>query len=245
MADKPTPAADAKIGAKIDWIAATLHEGVLKATGFRKQARTFWRESGSGAEQVRVVLNLQGNKWNEGSKGSFCVNLGVHFPAITRELAALEEETHLRDWWLAQADSRDEASCTIRLRLPDVLPEALPQPLPGDWPQGLRHDIDYWFPIDPHRDLARTATWVQRLVAEHALPWFERNADLAAFVDGGVAARGNPRVARCFGAFLLGRFEQARALAREAAGDPQLPPSDYQRRLRLRWRALGLLEPDA
>lgn len=244
MAVKPMPAADEKIGKKIDWVASGLHEGVLKAAGFGKQGRTFWRESGSGVRQARLVLNLQGNKWNEGTRGSFCVNLGVHFPAITRELAALEDEAHLRDWWLAQADSRDEASCTVRLRLPDVLPEDLP-PSPEDWPQGLRHGVDYWFPVDPHRDLALTAAWVRRLVADHALPWFERSADLVAFVDGGVAARGNRQIARCFGAFLLGRIEQAREFARDAAGDPRLPPTDYQRRLRSRWRSLGLLDADS
>lgn len=135
------------------------------------------------------------------------MNLGVHFVEVSRLLAQCEGE----EWRLSHLDSPDEAACTLRARLPDTLPGTAE----NDWPSGLRRNVDYWFPIDLHRDLVATSVLVKRLVVAWALPWLERNAVLGRFVDGEIddGMFGDPVLARCLGAHLLGRGEQASALA--------------------------------
>jgi len=50
----------------------------LEAEGYRKSARTFHRTE---ADHTKVV-NVQANLWNQGSEGSFAINLGVSLPAV-------------------------------------------------------------------------------------------------------------------------------------------------------------------
>lgn len=142
----------------------------------------------------------------------------MHFVQVTRLLAQCEGG----EWGLPRLESPDEAACTLRARLPATLPGAAAD----DAPAGLRRNDDYWFPVDPHRDLAATSAPVRRLLVAWALPWLERKAALERFVDGEIEVgvrRPGPALARCLGAPLLGRAGQARVLAQRFAADGGAP----------------------
>lgn len=48
---------------------------ILKEAGFRKSGGSFWRETG----HVTDVINLQKSQWNDASKSTFYINLGVYW----------------------------------------------------------------------------------------------------------------------------------------------------------------------
>jgi len=64
-----------KIGEKIDYIVKSHIYSELKKLCYKKQARTFYKEMDNGDFHV---VNIQGNKWNQGKSGSFTVNLGFY-----------------------------------------------------------------------------------------------------------------------------------------------------------------------
>jgi hypothetical protein len=202
------PSADAKIGRKIDYVAAAHLAPALAPHGFARQARTLWRERGEGNARALQVVNLQGYKWNEGSRGSFCVNLGVQFPALHELLAARPGHDWMRPW-IGRAD---EAACTLRARIDEVLPDRRD----AAWPPGLARGEDHWFGIGEDTDLAALGTLVAALVVEHALPWLDEAGDLAACFEG---RTGRHRLApppswRVAAGVLLGRTDEAAALYR-------------------------------
>ena len=55
-------------------------ERTLRASGFRKHARTFVRDAGVATQ----IVNVQASQWNEGDEGQFTLNVGVYFPAVAR-----------------------------------------------------------------------------------------------------------------------------------------------------------------
>jgi hypothetical protein len=63
---------------RIDTVIASDLAVRLKAEGYRKSARTFFR----AGEEHTCIVNVQGNKWNQDDEGSFAINLGVYFPII-------------------------------------------------------------------------------------------------------------------------------------------------------------------
>lgn len=80
----------------------------LKADGYRKRGRTFYRGS---AEATRVV-NVQSSQSNLGASGKFTLNLGVYFPEVER-VAGFDGALQ----WPA------ESQCSLRVRIGQLLPE--------------------------------------------------------------------------------------------------------------------------
>lgn len=79
----------------------------LKADGYKKRSRTFYR---AAAGTTRVV-NVQSSQSNVGDTGKFTLNLGVYFPEVER---------------VAQNDSTleypAESQCSLRERIGMILP---------------------------------------------------------------------------------------------------------------------------
>lgn len=82
----------------------------LKAAGFKKKDRHFWRKlEGSHLE----LLNIQGSVVNRGETGGFWVNMAVWYPPG-------EEQAHFE---VSRVPSADDVSCLMKRRMPRM----------GDW----------------------------------------------------------------------------------------------------------------
>ena len=69
-----------EIGKRIDEIVNADLAVRLKAEGFRKSSRTFFR----AAADHTAVVNIQASLHNEGNSGTFAINLGVYFPLFAQ-----------------------------------------------------------------------------------------------------------------------------------------------------------------
>jgi Domain of unknown function (DUF4304) len=204
------PAATEKIGKKIDYVMATHLVPALALHGFKRKARTAWREVGDGPTRALQVVNLQGFKWNEGSNGKFCINLGVQFPALTELMATRPGSEWLHDG----AGKPDEPSCNLRTRIDGALPEQRE----AWWPEGLQRGHDHWFEIGPGTDLEVLGTKIARLVVEYGLALLEENSNPARLLTESYPGwwfSPGP-LWRIAAGVLLGRHEEAKAL-REAS----------------------------
>jgi len=79
----------------------------LKAEGFKKQARNFYRRSDLRTD----VVIIQASRWNEGASGSFTLNLGVYFPEVT-EMAGGPRPPEVPK----------EYHCSVRARIGHLMP---------------------------------------------------------------------------------------------------------------------------
>lgn len=163
------PTIDEKIGKKMDFIAAELGD-VLKQYGFSRKARRFTRQVGSGNALCTQVLDIQGDKWNAGSKGKFCINVGVHSSSVLNIFADVTGYEWARQ---SALEAATEASC-LRGRLQDTLPEVR-----ADWwPNEMDRKKDVWFEIQSETDIGLLSQIVNRSVISYVLPFFEQLGSL-------------------------------------------------------------------
>ncbi|GHA68418.1 DUF4304 domain-containing protein [Cognatilysobacter bugurensis] len=172
------PAADAKIGRKIDYLVVGHLAPALAPLGFQRKARVLWRDEGEGEARVLQVVNLQGGKWNEGSAGEVCLNLGTQFVERMRRAAAQPGN----EWMAGYVGVPDDAACQVRTRIGGTLPTTRE----AWWPDTLGPAQDTWLQIDMRTDLDELGALIARLVTEYGLPWLER------------ASRGEAVEAFCF-----------------------------------------------
>jgi len=88
----------------------TIREGLvpfLKEQGFKKKARTFYREF---EERIEVV-NVQSSRWNEGDEGRITINLGVYYPGTSEFLDTPKFKGLPKEY-----------DCTVRTRIGLLLP---------------------------------------------------------------------------------------------------------------------------
>ncbi|MDO5091399.1 MAG: DUF4304 domain-containing protein [Cardiobacteriaceae bacterium] len=130
------------ISKHIDLVVKLALADVLKAAGFKKQARTFRRVEADGSLSI---INVQADKYNEGSRGAFVVNLARYIP----ELADMAGETRL--------EKPGEEHGHFRARLGHVM--------------GHLHDVDWM--LDAHSDDAAIAAELRAAVVNHGLPWLD------------------------------------------------------------------------
>lgn len=168
MTERALPAADAKVGAKIDYLAKRLGR-LLAPLGFQRQGRRLQARTGEGPQSHWQLVQLQAGPWNEGPRGVFYVNLALQFPAIERVLAQREGQA----WRLERIDTPDEASGHLRQRLEALLHDAEPQhALAGS---EIRIGAD--------TDLARLADQLEAACRDTALPWLQQHGRLEALRD--------------------------------------------------------------
>lgn len=215
---RAVPNADAKIGKKMDFIAAELG-AALAPLGYIRTARRLWRESGSGEQQCFQVIELQGDKWNEGSHGKFIVNMGVQFPALLRLVGELQDQA----WRTELANTPDTAAAAIRGDLGTALPGH-----PEDWwlPE-MEGASGIWFQIGEATDLAALAAVVIKCAGQYVVPWLNRHASFAGLL-------GTPDTfikefaSRLVANVLLGRQEEAQGMFM-ASGVERLDEGSFAR----------------
>ncbi|QYF93982.1 DUF4304 domain-containing protein [Massilia sp. PAMC28688] len=164
---RSVPAQDAKIGKKIDFLAAELGTA-MAPLGFTRKSRKLWRDSGAGDERCFEIFDFQGGKWNEGSTGKFCINLGVQFPALLNITGQLLGEP----WRTDIAQHPDTAAAAVRGRLDAALP-AQREPW---WVREMAAGRDIWFTIGPSTDLAALSAVLVRTAHNYVVPWLEKSA---------------------------------------------------------------------
>ena len=199
-----------RIGKKIDYVTRRI-EGALKPIGFVRHSRRLARTVGEGAARRVEIVDLQGDKWNSGSRGRFTVNLGVKFPA----LIGLQAQMPGLEWLAQHADSADLGGMagTFQTRLGFVLPAARESWWLPDFPDTPR---DLWIAIEDASDLGAIGEAVGRAVREYGLPWIEQHAVLSAFDRSDPDATGwIDRDAMC-AALLKGDVPRAALRLREA-----------------------------
>jgi hypothetical protein len=199
------PAADAKVGAKIDFLARQLTER-LQPAGFRRRSRVLFRDRGEGVHHCVQLIAFQADKWNAGSSGRFTINLGVCFPALLdlqKDLPGLEWiGQHVNPYDIAFGPGGFEG------RLGDALQgERSPR-----WPAALKPREDFWAEIDEKTDLADLSIRIDAAIEDLALPWLAQHAALTAFGRSDPADfRGPGPRERMLAAILQGDVELARA----------------------------------
>ena len=120
----------------------------LKASGFKKKARNFLLEQ----QDHTKVVNVQASQWNEGSEGSFTINLGIYFPEVADAI----------DWFPVKNHPKI-CDCTINKRIGVLMPGG----------------CDSWWEISNDTD-ARTVqesileSWIQ-----YGEPWISHVSDIS------------------------------------------------------------------
>jgi len=135
------------IGRTIDLIVRDSLAPRLKAEGYKKRARTFTQES---QDHVKVV-NVQPSKWNQGTEGSFTLNLGIYFPAVADAI----------DWFPIKTYPK-EHDCTIRERIGMLMPGG----------------CDKWWQISPKSNLERIKAEVLEAWTTYGNPWISQVSDM-------------------------------------------------------------------
>ena len=120
----------------------------LKAEGYRKSGRTFYR----AAPDHTCVVNVQANKYNQGDDGSFAINLGVYFPAFAE----------LGGGRVVQDKFPKEYECSVRGRL---------NPSADD-------GRDYWWSARAGDDLAVLARQVGTAWNDYGQSWLAKRSTL-------------------------------------------------------------------
>lgn len=198
------PEPSAPVAKKIDYVAKRLAQ-LLKPHQFTRKSRTFRRTILSGKKvDVLQVFNLQGSKWNQGSEGEFCINVGVYFAPLNGTLKRLQP------WGAVEALQPHD--CHFNLRIHELVPK---KRAPW-WPGELIPGRDSWFKVGPKLDLLGLGDSLCRVVETHLLPWFAERASIEALALGTPPATD---VHRAVALALLGRRDEARQHA--AATSPK------------------------
>ncbi|MFO1220739.1 MAG: DUF4304 domain-containing protein [Burkholderiaceae bacterium] len=192
------PPPEAKSGVKIDYVAKRLGLA-LAPLGFKRKGRQFMAGAGIGDAQHWQIVQLQADKWNEGPRGGFFVNLAVQFPAITRLIAQRPGMDFMREY----ADKVDESLGQARERLGPLLAQ-----LPRDHPCARPGHRDE-FRFRSETDLAALADEVVRSTVEVGLPWLRRFAELRALAESDGSTFGASFDVRIAAAMLLGDRDRA------------------------------------
>ncbi len=166
------PEADVKSGIKIDYVAKRLALALLPL-GFKRKARQFTRAAGTGDEAHWQIVHLQADKWNEGPRGAFSVNLSVQFPALMRLMARRPG----LEWLERHFDEVNESLGQLRARLGQLQSE-----LPATHPCARPAHSDE-FKFGRGSDLAALADGVVQATCEVGLPWLQQHASLRALAD--------------------------------------------------------------
>lgn len=223
------PEADAKSGIKIDYVAKRLALALLPL-GFKRKARLFTRSAGSGDEAHWQIVHLQADKWNEGPRGAFFVNLSVQFPALMRLMARRPG----LEWLERHFDEVDESLGQLRARLGQLQSE-----LPATHPCARPTHSDE-FKFGRGSDLAALADGVVLATSEVGLPWLLQHASLRALADFEGSLLGADVDVRIGAAVLLGDRARAQQILVERRACFEQANAAYLANMRTWFADLGL-----
>ena len=174
------PQDDDKIGKKIDYVAKQLGLS-LAPHGYARKGRNLVAAVGDGLDMSWHIVNLQGNKWNEGAYGAFFVNLSVQFPSVCREVSKIQSY----EWIADGAENPHEASGQYRQRLEGLLPKKL---FSGFFAGNdiIATDLAKHgeVKIKSGTSLDAVALQLSEALVLYAFPWFELRSSLKALRDG-------------------------------------------------------------
>jgi len=137
------------ISARIDGVIAKDLALRLKAEGYRKSGRTFYRP----APDHTCAVNIQGHKYNEGDEGSFAINMGVYFPVVAE----------LGGGPVARGKFPKDNECSVQTRLNPFTKEGR----------------DYWWSAGAGVDVAVLAREVGTAWNDCGRPWFAKASTLS------------------------------------------------------------------
>lgn len=229
MRQPEVPAPDAKSGVKIDFVAKRLGDA-LASLGFKRKGRQFVAGGGEGDALHWLIVHLQADKWNEGPRGAFYVNLAVQFPAVTRLAAQRPGMDFLREC----VDKVDESLGQFRQRL-GLLLSQLP---PEHACVRPKHSDEFRFRRET--DLAALADQVVRATIEVGVPWLRQHASLRALADHDGSLLGAGPDARIAAAVVLGDRGRAQRIVIEQRAHFERAHAAYLASMRAWLEGLGL-----
>ncbi len=121
----------------------------MKAKGFKKKARNFYKALDGG---VFLLVNVQGSMYNDNQDARYTVNLGVFFPEIYEMVGFGNVDT-----------VPSIPDCSISKRIGHLKPEK----------------TDFWWQLTPSSNLQQLATDVSASVERYGLPWLQENSSIS------------------------------------------------------------------
>ncbi|WPL18265.1 hypothetical protein Thiowin_03331 [Thiorhodovibrio winogradskyi] len=137
-----------EISKKIDEIINMELKALMKANGFKKNARNFYKELEGG---VFLLVNVQGSMYNDNQDARYTVNLGVFFPEIY-EMVGFGN--------VGSVPSIPD--CSVSKRIGQLKPER----------------TDYWWQLTPASDFNQLAADLSESVEQYGLPWLRNNSSI-------------------------------------------------------------------
>src|SRR5262252_4164422 len=154
----------------------------LKGLGFKKSGRSFYRH----VDKILQIVNVQSSQRNYAGRGTFTINLGVFYPAVSKTRG------------LSVSKTPKEYDSTLRTRIGKLLPGGL----------------DHWWEVDSGTRISALAEEINRAVVDQGVPWLEKMLNLPAVLEA-LDAQGDELMAASV-ALELGRRERAAELVRSA-----------------------------
>ena len=139
---------DSSTGQTINTILRLGLDPALRAAGYKRRAHTFRQALTDG---VWRVINVQGNRWNEGNQGRFTLNLGIHFPQVRAIRGDPPLTMPPKEW-----------DCELRARIGRLTPDRR----------------DKWWQFDQRSDLQAIADDVVKQWQTYGQAWRDRYSDL-------------------------------------------------------------------
>ena len=139
---------DSSTGQTINTILRLGLDPALRQAGYKRRAHTFRQARPDG---VWRVINVQGNRWNEGNEGRFTLNLGLHFPQVRAIMGDPPLTMPPKEW-----------DCELRARIGRLTPDRR----------------DKWWQFDQRSHLQAIADDVVKQWRAYGQPWLDRYSDL-------------------------------------------------------------------
>jgi hypothetical protein len=137
----------------------------LKQAGFRRNGMSFHRQNGEALQ----VVNVQSNRWNSGTSGSFTMNVAVHFENVAK----------LMPGYMPMPAVPKEYCCIVRVRVGELMPARK----------------DHWWNVADDTNPEALAAELVTVWTAYVLPWLDTHSTVSALTnDPGRGGLRNPYV---------------------------------------------------
>ncbi len=162
----------------------------LTTAGFKRQGRIFRRVVG----EAQQIVDIQLWKYNDARSARFTLELGVCYPLLLAEVAALPQFAYFRP----QLAKPSITECIERTRIGMLFDEV----------------EDHWWSVETNPASVPDAQDIIVPLMSRGLPWLQRYSSLAEICHAGTPGDGVLRIAACA---RLGLHNEARAAAMRLA----------------------------